>query len=434
MLEGRLDEEDGPRYATQKNLDHWLGIAKREHLPIRTVILDLGWMLSYGDFEPNPRYFPDLRAFIDKLHAEGLHVLLWMPMYEATGKVFGLEQENSEVASKHPDWLIRTRENHATDIFDYTNPEVREYVRSGIHHMLSSEEGHLNADGLKIDFVDRLPDPGSSVFHDASWGTGELMSYKVLELIHEAAKESKSDAMIDSSFMNPLFHGRQDVIRLNDDVSNSVETYWWRAWAATVNGVKVIDGDDWWAMERYFVPLTLAKSAWGIPNIYALEYRGALGTEAVVNGVKNIASGGYPVEISEDSYRQVRAILEVYLHAPADNRQQPQVDPVLQQASRTYKIGPLQGFFAARTLNFARALVTYTPQSAWLTSTADAEISVPLPKGYVTKSVSAVDFEGRRSPISFNQNADSVRIRVRDSARGISRYVIRYERVHAGAP
>jgi hypothetical protein len=182
------------------------------------------------------------------------------------------------------------------------------------------------------------------------------------------------------------------------------------------------------------VPLTLAKSAWGIPNIYALEYRGALGTEAVVNGVKSIASGGYPVEISEDSYRQVRAILEVYLHAPADNRQEPQVDPVLQQASRTYKTGPLQGFFAARTLNFARALVTYTPQSAWLTSTADGEISVPLPKGYVTKSVSGVDFEGRKSPISFNQNADSVRIRVQDSARGISRYVIRYERVQAGAP
>src|SRR5262249_29261308 len=150
-----------------------------------------------------------------------------------------------------------------------------------------------------------------------------------------SAKETKADALIDSSFMNPLFHAWQDVIRLNDDVSNAPDTYWWRARIASMNGVRLIDGDDWWAMERYFVPLTLAKAAWGIPNIYALEYRGNLGTE-ITDGVP---SGGYPIAISPSSYRQVKAILDVYQHAPADSTQESMIDPVLREAGRRYAEG-----------------------------------------------------------------------------------------------
>src|SRR5215469_13326805 len=279
IREGLLDETHASRYGTEKDVDHWLAIANREKLPIGTVILDLGWMQGYGDFEPNPKHFSDLRAYIDKLHAKGMHVLLWIPMYEATGALFNVEKTQSDVAASHPEWLVETRDGKRTDWFDYTNPDVRSYLRSRIHYMLASDAGALNADGLKIDFIDRLPDPAVSTFHDPSWGIGEMMSAKLMELIYMSAKQAKPDALIDSSVMNPLFHAWQDVIRLNDDVSNAEDTYWWRAGTAAANGVRLIDGDDWWAMERYFVPLTLAKSAWGIPNIYALEYRGTLGTE-----------------------------------------------------------------------------------------------------------------------------------------------------------
>jgi hypothetical protein len=92
--------------------------------------------------------------------------------------------------------------------------------------------------------IRRLYHPAMSMFHDPSWGIGELMNAKVMELIYTSAKKAKADAFIDSSFMNPLFQAWQDVIRLNDDVSNAVETYWWRAWTASVNGVRLIYGDD----------------------------------------------------------------------------------------------------------------------------------------------------------------------------------------------
>jgi hypothetical protein len=424
MREGRRDEDDGSHYATEKNIDRWLATAEREKLPIGTVILDLGWMWAYGDFEPNPKHFSDLRGYIDKLHAKGLHVLLWIPMYEATGTLFNLDKPNSEVAAKHPEWLVQTREGNLTNTFDYTNAEARDYLRSRIHYMLSSDSGALNADGLKVDFVDRLPDPAMSTFHDPSWGIGELMNAKVMELIYTSAKKAKTDAFIDSSFMNPLFQAWQDVIRLNDDVSNAVETYWWRAWTASVNGVRLIDGDDWWAMERYLVPLTLAKSAWGIPNLYALQYRGTLGTEAT----GSIASGGYPVDISPASFRRVKAILDVYAHAPADKTQEPHVDPVLQSAGRTYSEGPLRGFFAAQTLNFGRVLVTYGSQTAQLTSVADSDVSVPLPKGFLVKEVSAVGFDGLRKEIPFKQQSDNAIFRVEDSANGVHSYEITYAR------
>jgi hypothetical protein len=424
MREGLLDETHASRYGTEKDVDHWLAIADREKLPIGTIILDLGWMQGYGDFEPNPKHFSNLRAYIDKLHARGIHVLLWIPMYEATGTLFNVEKPQSEVAARHPEWLVKTRDGKLTDVFDYTNPHVREYLRSRIRYMLSSDPGALNADGFKVDFIDRLPDPAVSTFHDPSWGIGELMSAKVMEVIYTSAKQVKADALIDSSFMNPLFHAWQDVIRLNDDASNAEDTYWWRARAASTNGVRLIDGDDWWAMERYFVPLTLAKSAWGIPNIYALEYRGNLGTEIS----DSTASGGYPISIDANSYREVEAILNVYEHAPADNTQEPFIDPVLREAGRKYTEGPLKGSLAAQTLNFGHVLVTYDSQLAKLTSIADCEVSVRLPEGFVASSVSAVDFDGNKNKVAFKQQDHQVRFSVQDSAKGIYSYEIRYKK------
>src|SRR5215467_8564143 len=427
MREGRLDEEHASRYATEEEIDRWLAIAVREKLPIGTVILDLGWMSAYGDFQPNPKHFSDLRVYIDKLHGKGFHVLLWIPMYEATGALFHLDKAKSDVAAQHPEWLVHTREGKPTDQFDYTNPDARNYLRSRIHYMLSSDPDGLDADGLKVDFIDGLPNPALSVFHDPSWGIGEAMNARVMELIYTSAKQAKADALIDSSFVNPLFHAWQDVIRLNDDVSNAVETYWWRARTASVNGVHLIDGDDWWAMERYFVPLTLAKSAWGIPNIYALEYRGNLGTEATTS----IASGGYPVDISRDAYRKVRAILDVYQHVPADYTQEPTVDPVLKKATRRYTEGPLKGFYAAQTLNFGRVLVTYGPNTALLTSIADGDVSVPLPDGFLANRVLAVDFDGNKKPIVFTQQNGYVRFDVEDSAKGTHSYEIDYAKLAA---
>lgn len=427
VTEGTLQEDHGGRYINDTNLSKWINLAKERHLPFGTVIIDLGWMLDYGDFEPNPARFTDLRKTIDHLHTEGLHVLLWIPMYEATGKLFSPDKSVSDVSKTHPDWLIKNRNGQSTDIFDFTNPAVRAYVKERIHFLLTSDANGLNADGLKVDFMDRVPDPAESDFYDASWGVGELMQARVLSLIYTSAKEAKSDALIDSSFMNPLFKDWQDIVRLNDDVSNSIATYWWRAWAASLNEVPAIDGDDWWAMKRYFVPLTLAKAAWGIPNLYAIEYRGELGTQGPIGGISSIASGGYPVTISDTDYRRVSAILRVYRHAPASNGEKVVVKPKLREAWRKYSSGPMGGQLAATTLNHGFALATYDGSSVWVTSVSDDEVVVPIPKGQHVTKVYVVGFDGKRKEVQFHIEPDGdARIRVKDSAGGAAYYAIDY--------
>ena len=84
--------------------------------------------------------------------------------------------------------------------------------------------------------------------------------------------------------------------------------------------------------------------------------------------------------------------------------------------------------FAAQTLNFGRVLVTYGSQTAQLTSVADSDVSVPLPKGFLVKEVSAVGFDGLRKEIPFKQQNDNAIFRVEDSANGIHSYEIDYAR------
>ena len=427
IKEGTLQEDHGGRYITDANLSKWIDLAKQKELPIRIVIIDLGWMLDYGDFEPNPARFANLRKTIDQLHSAGLHVLLWIPMYEATGSLFSPDKTVSAVATKHPDWLIKDRDGRSTDVFDFTNPGVREYVKQRIHFLLTSDANGLDADGLKVDFMDRVPDPAQSKFFDPTWGVGELMQARVLELIYASAKEAKSDALIDSSFMNPFFTGTEDVVRLSDDVSDSIDTYWWRAWAASSGGVPPIDGDDWWAMERYFVPLTLAKAAWGIPNIYALEFRGTLGTEGTVSGISGIASGGYPVAPGSADYHRVSAILHVYLHAPARNDQRVIVDPSAKQASRYYTAGVMAGSPVAMTLNHGYALATYDEESIWLASISDDTIVLPIAVGRKIGSVRRVSPGGQNQSISFARVSDgSISFAVKDSGEDSGYYIVSY--------
>jgi hypothetical protein len=178
-------------------------------------------------------------------------------------------------------------------------------------------------------------------------------------------------------------------------------------------------------MDSNFVPGTLAKAAWGFPTLFALHYRGVQGSEGPIAGAKSLAAAGFPVRVAAEDYRRVSAILNVYLHAPADNTQTPHVDPRMHIASRTYDSGPLAGFYASRTFNFGHGLVTYKPDSAWLMSTADATATVPLPKGYSVKSVTEVGWEGHNQPIAFHQDRDNLELKVRDSS-AVSRYVIDY--------
>jgi len=66
------------------------------------VTLDDGWQTAQGDWFLQPQKFPngdaDMRALVDKIHAEGFKAQLWWAPLTA--------DPGSELAKKHPEWLL----------------------------------------------------------------------------------------------------------------------------------------------------------------------------------------------------------------------------------------------------------------------------------------------------------------------------------------
>jgi alpha-galactosidase len=69
---------------------------------MKEVILDDGWFDCFGNWEPTPKKFPrgeaDMKALIDKVHAEGLTFRLWWSP--------GSADPGSSIDKQHPDWFI----------------------------------------------------------------------------------------------------------------------------------------------------------------------------------------------------------------------------------------------------------------------------------------------------------------------------------------
>jgi alpha-galactosidase len=75
---------------------------------MKEVILDDGWFDRFADWEPTrakfPRGEPDMKALIDKVHAEGLTFRLWWSP--------GSADPGSTVDKQHPDWFVLDEHGH----------------------------------------------------------------------------------------------------------------------------------------------------------------------------------------------------------------------------------------------------------------------------------------------------------------------------------
>lgn len=121
-----------------------------KQLGFKWAVLDDGWQVALGDWQPRTDKFPrgdaDMKALVDRIHAAGLKAQLWWAPLGADPK--------SRTEREHPDWLLRNQDGSARAITwwdsQYLCPavgQVREdaaaFARKALHEW--------GFDGLKID-------------------------------------------------------------------------------------------------------------------------------------------------------------------------------------------------------------------------------------------------------------------------------------------
>ncbi|MBQ1954923.1 MAG: hypothetical protein II350_04195 [Clostridia bacterium] len=203
------DDWASPDYNTEW-LFAWLESSeKRLGTSDFTVLIDAFWQHEW-DLDPIPdrKRFPDLRKFINTCHSRGHKVLLW---------IVPLANDNRSRLSPGEQTLM---EKHgvkkAGGALDCTADGIYGYFDEYCRQLFSSEEGCLDADGVKVDGPFLFTDPSSDSYAHPERGIGcfELLNY--YRLFTDAAKKFKPDVLINTSTANPFFENDVHICRLGD--------------------------------------------------------------------------------------------------------------------------------------------------------------------------------------------------------------------------
>jgi len=131
------------------------GMAER-NIHVSVLHFDCFWMKAHTwtSFRFDPKYFPDPKAFLDRLHQTGRRVCVWINPYVA---------QESEAFEELMDkgYLIKTLGGSVwqSDIWqagmgivDFTNPGAVKWYQSQLHYLLE-----VGVDTFKTDFGERIP-------------------------------------------------------------------------------------------------------------------------------------------------------------------------------------------------------------------------------------------------------------------------------------
>jgi len=163
-----------------------LAVIRNEKLPFRTILIDEGWHVARGQWEPHPERFPDFRHLVDEIHAAGMKAVVWWNWAEI--------EKTAEVEPRHLACGGRLN-RHGSRMRDYSLESTREeYLKPLFRKLFSSEPGCYDLDGVKTDFqADKVhPDLPPA---DPGWRGEENYFRKVYERFYQEMKRWKPDAV-----------------------------------------------------------------------------------------------------------------------------------------------------------------------------------------------------------------------------------------------
>lgn len=161
-------------------------IIARYGLPIRTILIDEGWSVARGQWEPHPVRFPNFRQMVDILHQRGFRVMVWWNWAEI-----------EDVAEVNPAHLMAGGKlsKHGRRVRDYSKPETQEeYLKPLMRKLFSNESDCYDLDGVKTDFLADKVHADMPV-HDPAWRGEENYFYHVTRLFYGEMRKHKNDAM-----------------------------------------------------------------------------------------------------------------------------------------------------------------------------------------------------------------------------------------------
>ena len=204
----------------EKWVDEFVRVAEDdwgiEHM---NLVIDDSWQ-HIQTFTPvsDSERFPDMRRLADKLHEKGHHLILWtQPLFEnvLTG-IVPLSKEMGMLTDCPPSQTA-TDYYKGASMIDYTHDNAREFLRRVCRGLFGSGEGEFNADGVKLDFIDTLRDPGiTRTYAHPERGVGMKELYSFFKMFSEEARAVKADVLIDCTVGDPRFEDFITHLRLHD--------------------------------------------------------------------------------------------------------------------------------------------------------------------------------------------------------------------------
>lgn len=149
---------------------------RKNDFPVGVFMVDDNWQQHYGNFDFKADRFPDPKGMIDRLHAEGFKIMLWIcPFVSPDSPEFRMLQKKGylirEKASGHP--ALIPWWNGYSACYDMSNPAAASFFKDELKKMQTL----YGVDGFKFDAGDVNQYTGDYAYYDTTATSVDMCEY-----------------------------------------------------------------------------------------------------------------------------------------------------------------------------------------------------------------------------------------------------------------